>query len=457
MRAEKQLKITFFRASIILLLVFLLSGCTSTFISYPLMDASRIQNYECGTIPKIGNFFDYSLGNSNNILFYSYDNNNKNRVIFYDLDIISIDLKTKKSTNVFTLPIKNKTINELYYELLWMYVDNKTNELILLLNIIEGKQSNIYKVTGKNKILLFSYPKPIYWSRFGLVESTDHTDLDKMYLFFKDKDFYDVFLISLNEKHVFKNLRLPIDLKTLKITSNYIFGIQKGHKEDKVILIEKNTFDYQYISYYPKASFVGSNDKEDIVLVCDHQNCLIEILSPEGIIGTFPAPIYPENLDTILMKKYPTDYSMFIIPKTTSYGHDNQCIWLRYSPTKKYIRKTYFNLPKQLNYYFTDSYESYAHEFIGLGLNHINRESYLVFFYFNSGKVQFEQIQHQNFGYKSKKFALNFWPKERVFTWVERYYESDLREYKNYLFYCNLNRFDTLLSRYKTDPVKNSN
>lgn len=457
MRAKKQFKFIFLETTLALLLVFLLSGCSSTFISYPLMDTSRMQNYECGTIPKIGNFFDFTLGNSNNIFLYSYDLHTNNKSIYSNLDIMSIDLKTKKSTSVITLPIKGKTFYELYYEILWMYEDNRTNELILLVNIIEGTQSNIYKILGKNKILLFSYPKPILWSRFGMVESNDRTELDKMFLFFKDKDFYDVFLISLNEKYVYKNLRLPIDLKTLQITNKYIFGIQKGYKEDKVILIEKSTFDYQYLSYYPKASFVGSNDKDDIVLVCDHENCLIEILSPGGIIGTFPAPIYPENLDTILIKKYPTDYSMFIIPKTTSYGHDNQCIWLRYSPTKKYIRKTYFALPKQLNYYFTDSYESYAHEFIGLGLNHINRESYLVFFYFNSGKIQFEQILHQNFGNKCNKYTLDFWPKERVFTWVERYYESDLREYKNYLFYCNLNRFDRLLSRYKTDPVKNSN
>ena len=170
------------------------------------------------------------------------------------------------------------------------------------------------------------------------------------------------------------------------------------NNENKVMLIEKSTFSYQYISYYPEASFIGSINEENTVLVCDHKNNLIEILSPKGIIGTFPSPVFQENLETILVKKYPTYFAMFAIPKSTAYGIDNQCVWLRYYPSTKQVKKSLFTLPKQLDYYFTDSYESFSHEVVGLGLNHASRESYLVFFYFNNGKVQFERIQHQNVG-----------------------------------------------------------
>ena len=319
----------------------------------------------------------------------------------------------------------------------------------MILDLIEGNQSNIYKVTKDKKILLFSYPKAIYWSSFGLVESADHTEFDKLFLFFKQPDHFDVFLVSLSEPFTYKNLKFPLTLNNFKRTKDYIYAIEDGIEEDKVMQIEKSTFSYQYISYYPEASFVGSINEENTVLVCNHQNNLIEILSPDGIIGTFPSPVFPENLETILAKKYPTHFAMFAIPKSTSYGIDSQCVWLRYYTSTKQVKKSLFTLPKQLDYYFTDSYESFSNEEVGLCLNHTSRESYLVFFYFNNGKVQFEKIQHQNIGQKCKKDALNYWPEERMFIWRERYYEPENRDFKYFLFYCNLNRFQNLLSRYK--------
>ena len=79
MRAKKGSKLNRIRVLLAWLLVFLLSGCTSTFISYPLLDSTRIQKYECGIIPKLGNFFDYSIGNQNNMLLYSYDLDKNNQ------------------------------------------------------------------------------------------------------------------------------------------------------------------------------------------------------------------------------------------------------------------------------------------------------------------------------------------------------------------------------------------
>ena len=116
----------------------------------------------------------------------------------------------------------------MYFEFLWIYNNRKNAEITAIMNQIEGNQSNIYKVTKDKKVLLFSYPKPIYWSRFGLVESADHTELDKMFLFFKQPDYLDVFLISLTEPFVFKNLKLPLTLNTMKVTKDYIFAIENG-------------------------------------------------------------------------------------------------------------------------------------------------------------------------------------------------------------------------------------
>ncbi|MCE5224217.1 hypothetical protein LLG10_08605 [bacterium] len=457
MRAKRATKLNRIRVLLVGWLVFLLSGCTSTFISYPLLDSTRIQKYECGTIPKLGNFFEYSVGNKNNMLLYSYDADNRNNLIGSKIEIFDIDIKTKESKNILSIPTQGQKITNTYYEYLCMYEDTNNQEITILLDIIEGNQSNIYKITKEQKVLLFSYPKPIYWSRFGIMDSANDQELDKMYLFFQQPDYYDVFLISLTEPFVYKNLKLSLALKSFLNTKDFLYAIEKEKNENKILCIEKNTFTYQYISYYPDSSFVGSIYKDNIALACDHRNNLIEILSPKGIIGTFPSPVYQENLETILVKKYPTYFAMFAIPKSTSYGIDNQCVWLRYYPSTKQVKQSFFTLPKQLDYYFTDSYVCFSHEVVGLGLNHTSRESYLVFFYFNNGKVQFERIQHQNVGFKCEKGALMYWPKERVFTWRERYYESDTREYKNFLFYCNLNRFQNLLSRYKPQPGKIQN
>ncbi len=457
MRAKRATKLNRIRVLLVGWLVFLLSGCTSTFISYPLLESTRIQKYECGTIPKLGNFFEYSVGNKNNMLLYSYDADNRNNLIGSKIEIFDIDIKTKESKNILSIPTQGQKITNTYYEYLWMYEDTNNQEITILLDIIEGNQSNIYKITKEQKVLLFSYPKPIYWSRFGMIESANDQELDKMYLFFQQPEHLDAFLISLTENFIYKSLKLPLTLDTMKVTNDYIFAIENENNGDKVMLIEKSTFSYQYISYYSDASFIGSINVENTVLVYDHKNNLIEILSPEGIIGTFPSPVYRENLETILVKKYPTYFAMFAIPKSTSYGIDNQCVWLRYYLSTKQVKQSFFTLPKQLDYYFADSYESFSHEVVGLGLNHTSRESYLVFFYFNNGKVQFERIQHQNVGFKCEKGALRYWPNARIFTWNERYYESDTREYKNFLFYCNLNRFQNLLSRYKPQPGKIQN
>jgi hypothetical protein len=428
-----------------------LSSCSPLKISNLFPNTPKNNPYQINTFPISGKYIQMIGSSGDNICYYSYDMDKDNKIIQNQLDIVEFNFKSLDKKTIYTLPTENQYFLDFQNSIIGVSY-SQLEEPILFLQKLEDGVSNIYSVNYQQKHLLYSQKSSCNPLFEGFFYKPNHKiRFNYLLLLYPLSDNKMKVVVDSIENGYLQTIEIPKADFNWYETENFIWFISKSdEKSHPLYKMDKQSFSVTKVIEYPSAKIVGIDYTEEYILINNEIKNTIEIVNPEGVVGSIPCNFPQENIDFVVSKKFQNYYSFFILQRTTVSGLDTKVPWIRYFPkTKKIIQKE-INLPENFEIYASKYYERKNDEFIALGVMQKSRDLNLIFYYFEKGKIALEPLSHrvdQNMTIKPFSYLPGYY-----FSWSEYTKMEKFSDFNYQIYYCSLNRLQDVVDQFNKKP-----
>lgn len=441
------------RLALILVLIssLFLSSCSSLGLDSLFPSTPQNNPYQINTFPIDGKYIEILGSNGHKISYYSYDIDNKFLMVQDYVEVSEYNFLTLERKVVCKLPTHNLNFADFQKTIIGVSY-NQLEEPILIHQTYTNNVSKVFSVKYQQEHLLYSqtssgYPiyraffhKPNRQIKFNYLLLVYPLSATKMRLV----------VDSIENSHL-QTFELPKADFNWYETNDFIwFFSVSDEKVHPFYKLDKQSFSITKIAEYQSAEITGTDYADDYVLINNQTNNTIEIVNPEGVVGSIPCSFPQENINFVVSRKFQSYYSFFVLLRTTTDGIDTKVPWIRYYPATKKVVQKIVNLPENYEIYASRYYERKNDEFIALGMKQKTREMSLLFYYFEKGKIAFEPLSHRvdkNMTIKHFTYLPGYY-----FSWTEYTKLEKFSDFNYQVYYCNLNRLQEVVDKFTKNP-----